>query len=68
MAVSAATGAPLAMAEMRTVVTEILRRVDLETTDRPAERPQHRNVTMRSPPTEAGAGTLGQLNPPWDWW
>ncbi|HMS76051.1 cytochrome P450 [Gordonia sp. (in: high G+C Gram-positive bacteria)] len=39
-------GAPLAMAEMRTVVTEILRRVDLETTDRPAERPQHRNVTM----------------------
>ncbi|MBD0022429.1 cytochrome P450 [Gordonia pseudamarae] len=39
-------GAPLAMAELNTVVTEILRRVDLETTDRPAERPQHRNVTM----------------------
>ncbi len=39
-------GAPLAMAELHTVVTEILRRVDLETTDRPAERPQNRNVTM----------------------
>ncbi|MFT4126472.1 MAG: cytochrome P450 [Gordonia sp. (in: high G+C Gram-positive bacteria)] len=39
-------GAPLAMAELRVVVAEILRRVDLETHDRPAERPRHRNVTM----------------------
>ncbi len=39
-------GAPLAMAEMQIVVREILRRVDLRTTDRPAERPKHRNVTM----------------------
>ncbi|MDL9936143.1 cytochrome P450 [Gordonia sp. ABSL1-1] len=39
-------GATLAMAELRTVVTEILRRVDLVTHDRPAERPRHRNVTM----------------------
>ncbi|MGW0035962.1 cytochrome P450 [Gordonia sp. NPDC003376] len=39
-------GAALAMAELTTVVTEILRRVDLETHDRPAERPRHRNVTM----------------------
>lgn len=39
-------GASLAMAELRTVVTEILRRVDLETHDRPGEKPRHRNVTM----------------------
>ncbi|WP_454163097.1 cytochrome P450 [Gordonia iterans] len=39
-------GAPLAMAEMQIVVREILRRVDLRTTHRPAERPKHRNVTM----------------------
>lgn len=39
-------GAPLAMAELTTVVGEILKRVDLETHDRPAERPRHRNVTM----------------------
>lgn len=39
-------GAPLAMAELRTVTGEILRRVELETTAAPAERPRHRNVTM----------------------
>ncbi|MFT3899345.1 MAG: cytochrome P450 [Gordonia sp. (in: high G+C Gram-positive bacteria)] len=39
-------GAPLAMAELQTVVGEILRRVDLRTHDRPAEKPRHRNVTM----------------------
>ncbi|MFW0790181.1 cytochrome P450 [Gordonia sp. CPCC 205333] len=39
-------GAALAMAELRIVVAEILRRVDLETHDRPGETPQHRNVTM----------------------
>ncbi|GAB18114.1 putative cytochrome P450 [Gordonia effusa NBRC 100432] len=39
-------GAALAMAELRIVVTEILRRVDLETHDRPGEKPHHRNVTM----------------------
>ncbi|NMN99674.1 cytochrome P450 [Gordonia sp. TBRC 11910] len=39
-------GSALAMAELRTVVTEILRRVDLETHERPGERPRHRNVTM----------------------
>ncbi|MCH5645327.1 MULTISPECIES: cytochrome P450 [unclassified Gordonia (in: high G+C Gram-positive bacteria)] len=41
-------GATLAMAELRIVVTEILRRVDLELTDRAPERPRHRNVTMIS--------------------
>ncbi|MFT3716677.1 MAG: cytochrome P450 [Gordonia sp. (in: high G+C Gram-positive bacteria)] len=39
-------GAPLAVAELHTVVGEILRRVDLKTTDRPAEAPRARNVTM----------------------
>ncbi|MFC7753496.1 cytochrome P450 [Tsukamurella soli] len=39
-------GSGLAMAELEVVVTEILRRVDLQTTDRPGERPRHRNVTM----------------------
>ncbi|MFW0792493.1 cytochrome P450 [Gordonia sp. CPCC 205515] len=39
-------GASLAMAELRIVVTEILRRVDLAPSDRPSERPRHRNVTM----------------------
>ncbi|WP_353109200.1 cytochrome P450, partial [Gordonia sp. (in: high G+C Gram-positive bacteria)] len=39
-------GAALAMAELRTVVTEILRRVDVETHERPGEKPRHRNVTM----------------------
>lgn len=39
-------GAGLAMAELRSVVTQILLRVDLATTDAPAEQPRHRNVTM----------------------
>ncbi|MGV9711651.1 cytochrome P450 [Gordonia sp. NPDC003424] len=39
-------GASLAMAELTIVITEILRRVDLAASDRPAERPRHRNVTM----------------------
>ncbi|MFM9377075.1 cytochrome P450 [Gordonia sp. VNK21] len=39
-------GAALAMAELRTVVGELLRRVDLQTTDAPGEAPRHRNVTM----------------------
>lgn len=39
-------GAALAMAELRIVVSEVLRRVDLETHDRPGEKPRHRNVTM----------------------
>jgi cytochrome P450 len=39
-------GAALAMAEMRVVLAEMARRLDLEA-DRPEpERPQHRNVTM----------------------
>lgn len=39
-------GAALAMAEMRVVLSEMARRLDLES-DRPeSERPQHRNVTM----------------------
>lgn len=47
-------GANLAMAELRTAVGEILRRLDLECTDEPAERPQHRNVTM----IPGGGGTV----------
>ncbi|GED97132.1 cytochrome P450 [Gordonia crocea] len=39
-------GAPLAMAELRTVVGTILRRVELRTHESPAEKPRHRNVTM----------------------
>ncbi len=39
-------GAPLAMAELQTVVGAILRRVALRTHDRPPETPRHRNVTM----------------------
>lgn len=39
-------GAALAMAELQIVVAEILRRVDLVTHDRPAEKARHRNVTM----------------------
>ena len=39
-------GAGLAMAELRVVVTQILKRVDLAMTDAPAEQPKHRNVTM----------------------
>jgi cytochrome P450 len=39
-------GATLAMAELRTVLREILLRVGLQTHDRPGERPRHRNVTM----------------------
>ncbi|MFT4199153.1 cytochrome P450 [Gordonia sp. (in: high G+C Gram-positive bacteria)] len=39
-------GAPLAMAELQTVVGQILRRVELRTHDRAPERPRHRNVTM----------------------
>lgn len=39
-------GAPLAMAELRTVVGAILRRVELRTTSAPPEKPLHRNVTM----------------------
>ncbi|WP_082776363.1 cytochrome P450 [Tsukamurella pulmonis] len=39
-------GAGLAMAELRVVVTQILKRVDLALTDAPAEVPKHRNVTM----------------------
>ncbi len=39
-------GAALAMAELRIVVAELLRRVEFETHDRPAERVEHRNVTM----------------------
>ncbi len=39
-------GAALAMAEMRTVISEIVRRVDLEADDPRPESPRHRNVTM----------------------
>jgi cytochrome P450 len=39
-------GSTLAMAELRIVMGEILRRVDLQTHDRPGERPVNRNVTM----------------------
>lgn len=39
-------GAPLAMAELRTVVGTILRRVELRTHNGPPETPRHRNVTM----------------------
>ncbi len=39
-------GAPLAMAELRTVVGTILRRVELQTHDGPPEQPRNRNVTM----------------------
>ena len=39
-------GAPLAVAELHTVVGEILRRVQLRTHDRPGEAPSNRNVTM----------------------
>lgn len=39
-------GANLAMAELRAVVGEILRRTDIETTTAPGERAAHRNVTM----------------------
>ena len=39
-------GAPLAMAELRTVVGTILRRVELRTHDGPPETPRNRNVTM----------------------
>lgn len=39
-------GAGLALAELRVVLTEILKRVDLAMTDVPAEQPRHRNVTM----------------------
>ncbi|WP_019203674.1 cytochrome P450 [Tsukamurella sp. 1534] len=39
-------GAGLALAELRVVISEILRRTDLAITDAPPERPQHRNVTM----------------------
>lgn len=39
-------GAHLAMAELDIIVTEVLRRVDLEATDRAPERTRHRNVTM----------------------
>ncbi|MDF0528790.1 cytochrome P450 [Tsukamurella sp. 8F] len=39
-------GSGLAMVELKVVVTEILRRVDLATTAAAPERPRHRNVTM----------------------
>lgn len=39
-------GAALAMAEMRTVISEIVRRTDLVATDPAPESPRHRNVTM----------------------
>lgn len=39
-------GAGLALAELRVVLTQILRRVDVAMTDSPAEVPRHRNVTM----------------------
>jgi cytochrome P450 len=39
-------GAALAMAEMRTVISEIVRRTDLVATDPAPESARHRNVTM----------------------
>lgn len=39
-------GVALAMAEMRTVISEIVRRTDLVATDPAPEAPRHRNVTM----------------------
>lgn len=39
-------GAALAMAEMRTVISEIVRRTDLVATEAASEAPRHRNVTM----------------------
>lgn len=39
-------GAGLALAELRVVVTEILKRTDLAMTEAPPEQPKHRNVTM----------------------
>lgn len=39
-------GAALAMAEMRTVISEIVRRTDLVATETTPESPRHRNVTM----------------------
>ncbi|OZC30128.1 cytochrome P450 [Gordonia polyisoprenivorans] len=51
-------GAHLAMTELQIVVGDILRRVELETHDRPAERPRYRNVTM----VPARGGTVRALS------
>ncbi len=51
-------GAHLAMTELQIVVGDILRRVELETHDRPAERPRYRNVTM----IPARGGTVRALS------
>lgn len=52
-------GANLAMAELRAVVGEILRRTNIETTTAPGERAAHRNVTMI--PAAGGLVTVGSL-------
>ncbi len=51
-------GAHLAMTELQIVVGDILRRVELETHDRPSEPPRYRNVTM----IPARGGTVRALS------
>jgi cytochrome P450 len=49
-------GATLAMAEQRVVLKQIAKRVDLQITDAPGERPRQRNVT--SIPSDGGTVTV----------